>query len=67
MDLTVAVDARMPAHQHGMKQVPSVHPLGDGRFRVEGMLLHMTGHWELYVDVTSGAVTERAQWDLTLE
>ncbi len=61
------VDARMPAHGHGMNQ--EVRPLrqADGSWRVEGMLLHMFGHWELYVDVTRGARTERAQLDIELE
>ncbi|MEE8169824.1 MAG: FixH family protein [Phycisphaerae bacterium] len=66
-DVALAVDAAMPAHQHGMNTRPRVHALGDGRFRVEGMLFHMPGHWELYFDITEGAITERAQDRIDLE
>ena len=67
VDAEVQVDARMPAHGHGMKQdvAPTEQP--DGSYRVEDVLLHMVGHWELYVDLTDGAVTERAQFDIDLE
>ena len=63
----IVVDARMPAHGHGMKQNTSVRTLPDGSYEVDGMLLHMTGHWELYVDLTEGARTDRAQFDIYLE
>ncbi|MBM3987393.1 MAG: hypothetical protein FJ294_05495 [Planctomycetes bacterium] len=60
-DVMLAVDAAMPEHGHGMNRVPRVTRLGDGHFLVEGMYFHMTGRWELYLDVTHGALTERAQ------
>ena len=63
----IRVDARMPAHGHGMKQDPVVEQNPDGSYTVRGMLLHMTGHWELYVDLRRGAVTERAQFDIDIE
>lgn len=44
-------DAIMPAHQHGMNYIPKVTALGDGTFRVDDMLFHMPGLWELQVDV----------------
>lgn len=47
-------DATMPAHRHGMNYRPLVKPLGDGRFRVEGMMFHMAGRWELAFEVESG-------------
>jgi NHL repeat len=61
------VDAAMPEHRHGMNTEPVVTPRGAGQFGVEGLLLHMPGRWELYFDVTDGAVTERAQLDFILE
>lgn len=64
---TLSLDARMPAHQHGMNRQPTVRGSGAGNFVVRGMLLHMSGRWELYFDVTDGAVTERAQFALDLE
>jgi hypothetical protein len=63
----VEVDARMPAHGHGMNRVPKVTRLSEGTLKAEGMLFHMPGHWELYVDITRGGVTERAQFDVDLK
>lgn len=65
--LAVQVDARMPAHGHGMNRVPKVTRQGDGSFKVEGMLFHMPGHWELYFDISHGGKTERAQFDVDLK
>ncbi len=66
-DVTLAVDASMPAHGHGMNTAAQVQPTREGRFEVQGMLFHMTGHWELYFDITDGPLTERAQCDVNLE
>lgn len=41
------VDASMPEHRHGMNYRTSLRPLGDGRWRAEGLLFHMPGRWEL--------------------
>ena len=67
VDAEVTVDARMPAHGHGMKLDPTPMQQDDGSYEVEGMLLHMVGHWELYVDLTVGPFTERAQFDIEME
>ena len=45
------VDATMPEHRHGMNYRPSVKRLGDGRWRVEGLMFHMPGRWQLRLDV----------------
>lgn len=66
-DVELAVDARMPHHRHGMRVEPSVTRVAAGTWRVEGFLFHMPGRWELYFDVTRGAVTERAQAVVELE
>jgi hypothetical protein len=66
-DTTVAVDARMPEHNHGMNLQPQVSADGGGRFRADGLLFHMPGRWELYVDVTRGTEMERATFDVNLE
>ena len=60
-DVELAVDAAMPQHGHGMNRVPEVVPGEDGGFLVDGLLFHMPGRWELYFDITQGALTERAQ------
>lgn len=49
--LEVHVDAIMPAHQHGMNYEPTVTRLGQGVYRVEGMLFHMPGLWQVRVDI----------------
>lgn len=65
--VTVSVDARMPAHNHGMNTTPQVTEQGGGTYLVDGMLFHMPGHWELYVEVEEGGSTERATFDVMLE
>lgn len=64
---TLAVDARMPEHGHGMNREPIVEARGGGRFEASNLMFHMPGYWELYLDLTRGAVTERAQAPLELE
>jgi len=65
--VALSVDAAMPEHGHGMNRVPLVTRNADGSFEVDGLLLHMPGRWELYFDVTRGALTERAQTEVELE
>jgi hypothetical protein len=65
-DVALTVDAGMPEHQHGMNRRPVIRSLDGGKFEVQGLLFHMPGRWELYFDVTRGAVTERAQVSLEL-
>lgn len=60
------VDATMPEHRHGMNYRPGVKPLGDGRWRVEGLMFHMPGRWELQLDVQAGGRSERLLDTLTL-
>ncbi len=48
---TLVVDAEMPAHRHGMNYRASVTPLGNGRFRAEGLMLHMRGRWRFSFDL----------------
>ena len=45
------IDAVMPAHRHGMNYRPSITALGAGRWRVEGLMWHMSGQWELRLDL----------------
>lgn len=60
----VYVHAWMPDHRHGMLRQPVATPLGEGRYRVRGALLHMGGYWQLHVDVVSDGQLERASFDL---
>jgi hypothetical protein len=61
------VDGRMPQHRHGMNRKPTVTNLGPGRYRIEGMLFHMPGRWELYFDFERAGMVERAQTAVLLE
>src|SRR5262245_60163700 len=45
VDVDLLVDAKMPAHYHGMNRLPKTTKAGGGRFLIEGMLLHMPGQW----------------------
>jgi len=64
--IELAVDAAMPAHHHGMNTKPKVIANPDRTFTVRGMMLHMSGDWEIYFDVTRGGATERAQMNVNL-
>jgi hypothetical protein len=62
------VDAEMPEHRHGMNYQPSIHPLGPGRFRAEGLLFHMPGRWRLTFELKGGdGAPQRLTTDMTLE
>lgn len=59
-DAELAVTAWMPDHGHGMNQEPTMTPNGDGTFVASGMLLHMSGAWDVYADVQLDGATESA-------
>ncbi len=61
-----AVDATMPEHRHGMNYRPTLHPLGNGRWRAEGLLWHMSGRWELVLDVQHAGATHRLRQNVVL-
>ena len=58
------VDASMPAHKHGMNYRPTIRPLGNGRFHVDGMMLHMSGQWEFAFEVRAGKDLMRLTHDV---
>ncbi|NQU50523.1 MAG: hypothetical protein HQ519_17880 [Planctomycetes bacterium] len=60
-------NADMPSHGHGINTQPEWHRLDDGRWQIDGMLLHMPGYWELEFDVrlTDGS-TQQLIYPLTL-
>jgi hypothetical protein len=63
----VRVDAWMPEHRHGMNYRPTVAAQGEGRYRAEGLMLHMPGRWELVFEVRSGGATERIAQSIRIE
>ncbi len=62
----VFVSGWMPDHLHGMNRRASTTELGDGRYRIRGMLFHMPGHWQILVDVVERGLSERAELDVHL-
>lgn len=63
----VAVEAQMPEHKHTMNYKPTIAASSDGRYRVEGLVFHMPGRWELSFDVRAGEETERLSHDIILK
>jgi len=61
-------DCTMPHHGHGMNVRPTVTELGPGRWKVDPMLLHMPGRWELCLDlVRPDGRVRRSQCTLEVE
>lgn len=66
-DVTFDFDAAMPQHDHGMNGKPVVEVSADGgSWLVRDVLLHMSGKWAWYADVTRGVRTERATFVVDL-
>jgi cytochrome c peroxidase len=42
-----------------MNYAPTLKPLGPGRWRAEGLMLHMPGRWEFVFEVRAAGVTDR--------
>jgi len=63
----VAVDAFMPAHGHGTNYRTEIAAAGPGRFRAEGLLLHMPGRWQLIFDIETPAGRERLVQEIEVE
>lgn len=63
---SLRVDAQMPAHRHGMNYMPEVSRRG-ALWRAEGLMFHMSGHWQLTIEVDTDAGRERLTQDLSVE
>ncbi len=63
----VAIDAVMPEHRHGMNYRATVAPLGEGRYRAEGLLFHMPGRWRLSVELRAAGKTARLADEFVVE
>jgi hypothetical protein len=64
---SVRVDAGMPEHRHGMNYRPAVTVSGNGRYRAEGLLFHMSGRWDLTFDIVTARGGERLTSALEIE
>ena len=63
----VGVDATMPEHKHGMNYATTIRSDGYGRYRVDGLLFHMPGSWEVAFDGRSGGEIQRLTHDFVLK
>ncbi|WP_457617543.1 hypothetical protein [Lutibacter sp.] len=61
------IDAGMKAHNHGMNTKPMIESLGSGRFKVKGMLFHMSGEWFLRFKIIRGVISDKAEIKLLLK
>ena len=66
-DAQIATYGGMPAHKHGFPTAPRVtQGLGNGDYRVEGLKFSMTGRWELWLNIRSGGLTDKAVINVVL-
>jgi hypothetical protein len=64
---SLAVDAQMPEHRHGMNYRARVSSQGEGRYRADGLLFHMPGRWRFVFEVEGAARRERLTKDVVVE
>lgn len=62
----VSVRGWMPDHEHGLVRIPRITREGAGRYTIEGLLLHMRGHWQLFFDVVDGPIDDTVAFELDL-
>ena len=65
-DLEIEVDADMPTHGHGINTQPEIVRTPDGAYEVRGLLFHMGGLWEVYIDCVEDGIPDRATLSFTL-
>lgn len=64
----ITVDGGMPQHGHGLPTQPKVTQyLGQGNYRVEGMMFQMTGWWVVNFHITANGKSDTLQFNLTLQ
>jgi hypothetical protein len=61
----LSIDAGMAAHNHGMKSKPMIESLGQGKYKVSGLLFHMSGEWFLEFSIQRGVIFDKTK--ITLE
>jgi len=65
--IELRVSATMPSHFHGMTTEPRVTEEDKGLWRVDGMLLHMPGAWQISFDLHHAGMTERSEADVMVQ
>lgn len=63
---SVTMSCFMPEHGHGMLREPRSEEIGDGKYRVNGFLLHMDGYWTVSVNVLVEGLAASAGDELRL-
>jgi hypothetical protein len=64
----IAVGGGMPAHGHGLPTQPVVTDyLGEGRYRIEGMKLSMSGRWLLVFAIETPGARDRIVFDVVVD
>lgn len=64
---SVAVDADMPTHRHGMNYRTTVRARGDGQFAVEGLMFHMPGRWRFIFDIATDTQVVRITHEVDVQ
>jgi len=64
---TISVVGGMPAHDHGLPTRPRItEELGQGAYRLEGMRFHMSGVWEVSINIEANGKTDTVVIALTV-
>ncbi len=59
---TLRVSPDMPEHGHGALRPVVVTELGDGRYQLDSIYLHMPGYWEVPIEVDAGGEVDEASF-----
>ncbi|MBX3181738.1 MAG: FixH family protein [Polyangiaceae bacterium] len=59
---TLRVNPDMPEHGHGVLRPVIVAELGDGRYQLDDVYLHMPGYWEIPIEVRSGDTVDEVRF-----
>jgi hypothetical protein len=51
-DGEMSLNASMPAHGHGMNNAAQIRRIGPGRYRAEGLMVHMPGLWRIQLQLS---------------
>jgi len=66
-DAQLGFSGGMIGHGHGMPSEPSIKPLGEGKYLMEGVLFSMAGEWTFYFLVQTAGLQDKARFDISLE
>ena len=56
----INVEGGMPKHNHGLPTKPLITTeLGNGNYKLEGMRFHMSGYWEIIVNIATNNGTSK--------